>query len=255
MTGVLVVDHRDTDRELLVSVLGYAGYETLEAVTGAEALTLAHAMRPDLIVTDILTPTIDGCELVRELRSAPATSQIPLIFFAATYLVDEARRLATACGVGHMIVKPCAPNEILRVVGEALSSGTQLVSRLPSEEFHREYLRTVSVKLLREVEELRNVVVRWSIGGQSDQRARGRSEAVTRSPTEDVLTARELDVLAAIAEGATNREISERLVVAETTVQSHVKHILRKLGARNRTEAATRYVLGQLPDPRSGARR
>jgi DNA-binding NarL/FixJ family response regulator len=58
------------------------------------------------------------------------------------------------------------------------------------------------------------------------------------------LSRRELEVLALIAEGATNAEIAERLVIAPSTVESHVKRILRKLGARNRTEAAARYLRG-----------
>jgi DNA-binding CsgD family transcriptional regulator len=62
------------------------------------------------------------------------------------------------------------------------------------------------------------------------------------SPTEDVLSRRELEVLAMVAEGAQNSEIANRLTIAETTVQSHVQHILHKLGARNRTEAAALYL-------------
>jgi diguanylate cyclase (GGDEF)-like protein len=60
----------------------------------------------------------------------------------------------------------------------------------------------------------------------------------------DLVSPRELEVLLMIADGAANGEIAERLVIAETTVQSHVQHILRKLGARNRTEAVARYLRG-----------
>ena len=62
------------------------------------------------------------------------------------------------------------------------------------------------------------------------------------SPPEELLSARELEVLALIAEGASNAEIAARLTIAHTTAQAHVKHILRKLGVRNRTEAAVRYL-------------
>jgi DNA-binding NarL/FixJ family response regulator len=68
------------------------------------------------------------------------------------------------------------------------------------------------------------------------------SAAAADAGPEELLSRRELQVLALIAEGATNAEIGERLVIAETTVESHVKSILRKLEVRNRTEAAARYL-------------
>jgi DNA-binding NarL/FixJ family response regulator len=61
-------------------------------------------------------------------------------------------------------------------------------------------------------------------------------------PPEEVLTTRELEVLGLVAEGGTNQEIAERLVISPSTVKTHVKSILRKLGARNRTEAGWRYL-------------
>ena len=62
------------------------------------------------------------------------------------------------------------------------------------------------------------------------------------SRPEELLSPRELEVLALIAEGASNAEIAARLMIAETTAQTHVKNLLRKLGVRNRTEAALRYL-------------
>ena len=68
------------------------------------------------------------------------------------------------------------------------------------------------------------------------------STVVPDSRPEELLSARELEVLAIIAEGASNAEIAARLMIAPTTAQGHVKHILHKLGVRNRTEAAVRYA-------------
>ena len=88
-----------------------------------------------------------------------------------------------------------------------------------------------------------------SVQPQSDRRAEHATSSVSSAAApgagpEDLLSRRELEVLALIAEGDTNAEIAERLVIAPSTVESHVKRILRKLGARNRTEAAARYLRG-----------
>ena len=70
----------------------------------------------------------------------------------------------------------------------------------------------------------------------------GASHPTTLRAPEELLSQRELEVLALVAQGASNAEIAERLAIAETTVQTHLKHILRKLAVRNRTEAAVRYA-------------
>jgi DNA-binding NarL/FixJ family response regulator len=113
---------------------------------------------------------------------------------------------------------------------------------------HREQFRTLNNKLLQEVDELREAVVRaGAIHEGLDPNGRSVApvvgSAVAPSPgAEYLLSPRELQVLAMVAEGAPNSEIAGRLVIAETTVQSHVQHILHKLGVRNRTEAAGRYL-------------
>lgn len=248
MTSVLVVDDGATDRDLLSTVLRYAAYAVYEAADGASGLRLARAERPDLIIADILMPSMDGYELVRELRARPTTADIPVIFYTATYVLDEVHRLARACGISHIIVKPCQPEEIIHTVEDALSSGRAPAVAVPSEAFHREHLRMLNAKLLQTVEELRNaMVLAGTLHQQSDRRhyhgGNGAGGASHPHP-QDVLSPRELEVLEALAEGMTNAEIGERLVIADTTVQSHVKSILRKLQARNRTEAAARYLRG-----------
>jgi DNA-binding NarL/FixJ family response regulator len=249
VTSILVVDDGATDRELLATVLRYAGYTVLEAETGELGLELARTEHPDLIIVDILMPTMDGYDLVRELRANPTTAGIRVIFYTATYVIDEIRRLATACGVAHIIIKPCKPEEIIRVVGDALSSPEAPVPPVPSEEFHREHLRVLNAKLLQKVEELRDaMVVAGSLHQKSARASDQGSGAAAPAPArrlEEALSPRELQVVAALAEGRTNAEIGERLVIASSTVQSHVKNILRKLGVRNRTEAAARYLRDQ----------
>jgi DNA-binding NarL/FixJ family response regulator len=244
MSSVLVVDDGAPERELLATILSHAGHTVLQAESGERALALARAHNPAVIIADILMPTMDGYELVRELRGDQATARIPVIFYTATYVLDEVRELAHACGVSHILIKPCEPEEVLRMVNEVLSQRVEPAAPLPSEDFHREHLRVLNAKLLQKVEELRETVI---LAGALQRESNGGSEnhewpMLTHDPRLEALSPRELQVLSMIVEGATNGEIAARLVIATSTVQSHVKRILHKLGVKNRTEAAVRYV-------------
>ena len=120
MAKILVVDDRPTNRDFLKTLLGYQNHRVFEAVDGAEALALAKSERPDLVITDILMPTMDGYEFVHRLRSDPDIAGIPVIFNTAHFLDREARALAKKCGVSHIIHKPSEPEAVLRAVGDVL---------------------------------------------------------------------------------------------------------------------------------------
>ncbi|HEX8629588.1 MAG TPA: response regulator, partial [Catenuloplanes sp.] len=96
MAIVLVVDDRASNRELVRTLLGYGGHQVIEAHEGAEALDLAHSRHPDVVLTDILMPGMDGYELARELRAAPDTAATPIVFYTANYLEAETRPFAEA---------------------------------------------------------------------------------------------------------------------------------------------------------------
>ena len=153
MTSILVVDDRPVERDLLSTVLGYAGYEVREAADGEQALDAARGAPPDLIITDIVMPRMDGYTFVHELRSDPLLAPIPVVFCTATYGLEEGRRLAEACGVSELLAKPCEPEEILRVVAAAI--GSTPGPELPIDaQFHREHLLVLNNKLVQQVEEL-----------------------------------------------------------------------------------------------------
>src|SRR5258708_7671574 len=103
MPKILVVDDRDENRFLLASILGPSGYAVIEACDGAEALAAVDEHRPDLIVTDILMPTMDGFEFVRQLRAKPALAATPVVFCTAHYMERDARKLAGDCGVVEVL--------------------------------------------------------------------------------------------------------------------------------------------------------
>src|SRR5712691_6990866 len=122
MAAILIVDDRPTNRQFLLTLLGYGGHRLLEAANGAEALERVRTEHPDLVITDILMPTMDGYEFVRHLRADPDLAPMPVIFYTATYSEPQAKALAETCGVHIVLPKPCEPERILAAVNEALGT-------------------------------------------------------------------------------------------------------------------------------------
>jgi PAS domain S-box-containing protein len=120
MAKILIVDDRALNRQFLSTLLGYAGHKLSEAADGAEALVKIRAEHPDLVVTDLLMPTMDGFQLVQQMRSEPAIAATDVIFYTATYRLNEADELAKACGVSVVIPKPSEPQVIMDTVNAVL---------------------------------------------------------------------------------------------------------------------------------------
>ena len=122
MPITLIVEDRPVDRRFLSSLLSSAGHTVVEASDGIEALRLAERRVPDLVISDILMPTIDGGEFVRRLRGVSTLARTPVIFYTPTYHVREARMLAQTCGVTQVLTHPSQPEMILAAVMAALES-------------------------------------------------------------------------------------------------------------------------------------
>jgi two-component system cell cycle sensor histidine kinase/response regulator CckA len=155
---ILVVDDVAANREFLVTLLQYQGHRLLQAVNGRAGLEIARVERPDLVITDVLMPEMDGYELVKQLRLDPATKSIPVIFYTAHYGAREAKSLALQGGVSHVLTKPTEPEEVLKIVGNVLSGRTPTSSPAVSmfrTEFDQEHLRLVTAKLSETVEDVR----------------------------------------------------------------------------------------------------
>jgi PAS domain S-box-containing protein len=151
---VLVVDDRQTNRELVVTLLVHQGHRALEASDGAEALRLAQLERPQLVISDILMPTMDGFEFVRRLRADPDLKETRVIFYTAHYHEREALALARSCGVSRVLIKPCEPDEILQAIDEALGGRPRGATVSANPGFDREHLRVMTDKLAQKVDEL-----------------------------------------------------------------------------------------------------
>ena len=120
MAIILVVDDRAVNREFLAMLMGYAGHRAVEAADGAAALVLVRQLRPDLVISDIVMPTMDGLEFVRCLRADADIAHIPVIFYTASYRLGDARSMAQRCGVATVLTKPSKPQVILEAVAAAL---------------------------------------------------------------------------------------------------------------------------------------
>jgi diguanylate cyclase (GGDEF)-like protein len=151
---ILIVDTNPADRRWYITLLGNYGHRLLEASDGMEALAVAQAELPELIITDILMPHMDGFSLVRRLRSEPLLAGIPVIFQTANYDVSEIHKLARSSGVQHILRKAAEPHEILRAVNESLK-GPTTPTRLPQTgQLQRAHLELLADKLYQKVSEL-----------------------------------------------------------------------------------------------------
>lgn len=129
MATILIVDDRTINRDFLASLLSYFGHVILEASNGLEALALIHKSHPDLVISDVLMPEMDGIELANTLRNSGEFAQIPIIFYTATFRLNDATSMAQACGVTTVIAKPAEPQAILDTVNKVLGSSPSMIGQ------------------------------------------------------------------------------------------------------------------------------
>ncbi|KRB28838.1 EAL domain-containing protein [Acidovorax sp. Root70] len=154
MAKILVVDDLPANRALVVTLVGHSGHQALEAADGAEALAVVRAERPDLVISDILMPTMDGFEFVRQLRSDHGLAATQVIFCSAHYQEEEALRLAEACGVTQVLFKPCEPQDILAAIEQALTQIRHQPSVALEHGFQTRHLQLMTDKLTGNMAEL-----------------------------------------------------------------------------------------------------
>ncbi len=116
---ILVVEDQEDNRRILRDLLASAGFETLEAENGEEALTAVTA-RPDLILMDIQLPIMDGYEATRRIKANPAFSSIPIIV-VTSYALSGDEEKARAAGCDAYFTKPYSPRLLLAKIQEFLS--------------------------------------------------------------------------------------------------------------------------------------
>jgi DNA-binding NarL/FixJ family response regulator len=202
---LLIVDDEPNLLRAVAACLRGEGYEVETVRSGEEALVHIAQHLPDLIVSDIRMPRMDGYALARQLRSNPRTDLIPIVFLTAKDESSE-RIAGIRSGVDAYLTKPFEPDELIAVIGNILNR---------VERTHAEIARLMGAST-RE-----RIVV-----------------------TDEELTDAERRVASAVASGLSNKEIAAELGISVRTVENHISHILAKKNFENRVEIA-RFVLAQ----------
>ncbi len=155
MATVLIADDDAAVRRLLSAVLRPRGHTIIEAGNGEQALELAGSANPELIVSDLMMPAMDGYELVRRLRIEPRTAQTPVIFLTAEYDEGDATELARSAGVTRVLRKPCKPSDVLEAVDHALGEAPTTDPNAITGSYGVRHVRLMTDKLSRQAEDLR----------------------------------------------------------------------------------------------------
>ena len=171
-----------------------------EASNGLEAVQKAARFDPTVILMDIRMPELDGLEATRRVVQADQSARVLIV---TTFDLDEYVYEALRAGASGFVLKDEPPERLIAAV-RTVAAGEALLSPAVTKRVIKEFTRLPRADPPPEIEEL---------------------------------TARELEIFALIAEGLSNLEIGERLFIGETTVKTHVTHILQKLGLRDRVQA------------------
>jgi DNA-binding NarL/FixJ family response regulator len=205
---VLIVDDQAMVRAGFAAVLAaQPGIEVLgQAANGEEAVTLAHTLRPDVVVMDVRMPVMNGIDATRALQTPPRSSDyVPRVLVLTTFDIDDYVYEALRAGASGFLLKDALPEELVTAV-RIVAGGDALLA--PS----------VTRRLIEDF---------------------ARSTPPRRVDTSQLsaLTEREVEVLTLVGRGFSNSEIASTLFIAEQTAKTHVSKVFSKLSLRDRVQA------------------
>ena len=162
MARILIVDDEAVGLALLEMTLQQAGHQVEAVENGVAALAAARTNRPDLIITDVLMPEMDGFELCRRCKADPQLQPVPIFLYSSSYTDPQEQRLGLALGAEQYLIKPVAPEILLATVEELLTSGVEEhpdnLSLDDEMRLLRSYNEVLFTKLQAKVQELQRTI-------------------------------------------------------------------------------------------------
>jgi DNA-binding NarL/FixJ family response regulator len=225
---IVIADDHPLFRSALRTLLEESGEVEViaEATDGKETLGLSRRLRPDLVLMDVIMPKMDGVAATRAIKS-----ELPRTVVLVMTASEDSEHLLSALrvGAGGYVLKSADPEEIIEAVHKALEGEFPL---------DQEIAKRLLLRLSQEKQERQEAEGVSPVPEAPATQERGTTHAAANRE----LSPREAEVLMLIAHGRTNEQIARELLVSTSTVKNHVGQILSKLGASDRTEAATMAI-------------
>ena len=162
MSTILIVEDHAESRYLLQQLLKARGHRVLTAENGEEAVSLARKDPPEVIISDIMMPVMNGFKLCREVKKDPDLKHVPFIFYTATFVDEEDRKLAMGLGASRFVVKPTDGDAFIKILDEVLKEHKNGILPVPEapmddpETLIGMYENTITRKLAETVEKLQD---------------------------------------------------------------------------------------------------
>jgi DNA-binding NarL/FixJ family response regulator len=190
-----------------------------EAANGQEAVAVARAAKPDVVLMDVRMPVLDGIEATRQITSTPEAAGVRVIILT-TFDLDEYVFGALRAGASGFLLKDTLPADLLTAI-RVVAAGEALLAPSVTRRLISEFAKTATPA---------------RAGGPGGPAAAGAASQLRGGNITQLLTERECEVIRLVATGLSNAEIAERLCISPATAKTHVAHLLTKLDARDRVQ-------------------
>jgi DNA-binding NarL/FixJ family response regulator len=193
-----------------------------QAANGAEAVAVARAARPDVVLMDVRMPVLDGIEATRQITAAPESADVRVIILT-TFDLDEYVFAALRAGASGFLLKDTLPGDLLTAI-RVVAAGEALLAPSITRRLIVEFARKPAPASA-------TAAIPMAAAARAGSLASPRMGDVA-----SLLTERECEVLRLVATGLSNAEIADRLCISPATAKTHVAHLLTKLDARDRVQ-------------------